>query len=226
MPITALQTLKRKDKTVDNAKRIWDILGKADFSDCGKAGILANIRAESALQSDNVQDSGNRRLDMTDAEYTAAVDNGTYCNFVKDSIGYGLCQWTYWSRKQALRDFAKARGCSVGNLDMQVAFMLQEFKSYGIYDRLKHATSVADATRCMMIEYERPANQSEANVQARVRYGQAFLKQYGKQKSTLDADLAKLVATKVIASPDNWKKIAPTVQYLPELLHNMAEAIR
>lgn len=210
---------------MDYAKRIWDILGKAGFSDCGKAGILANIRAESALRPDNAQDSGNKRLGMTDAEYTTAVDNGTYGNFVKDSIGYGLCQWTYWSRKQALLDFARARGCSVGDLDMQVAFMLQEFKSYGIYDRLKRAASVEDAARCMMIEYERPANQSEANVQVRVRYGQAFFEQYGKQESTLDADLAKLVAAKIITSPAYWKKTAPTVRYLPELLHNMAEVL-
>ena len=48
----------------------------------------------------------------------------------------------------------------------------------------------------------------------------------GAEKSTLDADLAKLVAEKIITSPDYWKKTAPTVRYLPELLHNMAEALR
>ena len=49
---------------------------------------------------------------------------------------------------------------------------------------------------------------------------------YTAEKSTLDADLAKLVAAKVITSPDYWKKTTPTVRYLPELLHNMAEALR
>lgn len=49
---------------------------------------------------------------------------------------------------------------------------------------------------------------------------------YTAEKATLDADLAKLVAAKVITSPDYWKKTAPTVRYLPELLHNMAEALR
>ena len=47
---------------------------------------------------------------MTDAEYTAAVDSGSYTNFVRDSAGYGLAQWTYYSRKQALYDYAKAAG--------------------------------------------------------------------------------------------------------------------
>lgn len=48
----------------------------------------------------------------------------------------------------------------------------------------------------------------------------------GSAKPTLDADLAKLTAAKVITSPDYWKKTAPTVRYLPELLHNMAEALK
>ena len=48
----------------------------------------------------------------------------------------------------------------------------------------------------------------------------------GGAKSSLDADLAKLVAAKVITSPDYWKKTAPTVRYLPELLHNMAEVVQ
>lgn len=49
---------------------------------------------------------------------------------------------------------------------------------------------------------------------------------YAAPTSTLDADLAKLVAAKVITSPDYWKKTAATVLYLPELLHNMAEALK
>ena len=49
---------------------------------------------------------------------------------------------------------------------------------------------------------------------------------YTAEKATLDADLAKLTAAKIITSPDYWKKTAPTVRYLPELLHNMAEAVR
>jgi hypothetical protein len=39
---------------------------------------------------------------MNDASYTVAVDNGSYTNFTHDSAGYGLAQWTYWSRKQGL----------------------------------------------------------------------------------------------------------------------------
>ena len=46
-------------------------------------------------------------LGLTDAEYTAAVDSGSYSNFVRDSSGYGLAQWTYWSRKEAMLNYAR-----------------------------------------------------------------------------------------------------------------------
>lgn len=208
---------------MENAKLIWDILEKEGFNDFGKAGVLANIRAESAMRPNNAQDSGNRRLNMTDEAYTAAVDNGTYTNFVRDAIGYGLCQWTYWSRKKALLDFAKQYGRSVGDLGMQIAYMIREFRSYGILDKLKTSASVYDATKCMMLEFEKPANQSEANVRARVRYGQGFYEQYA--KPSLDTDLKKLVSAGVIKTPEYWKQTAPTVKYLPELIHNMAAVL-
>lgn len=48
---------------------------------------------------------------------------------------------------------------------------------------------------------------------------------YTAEASTLESDLAKLTAAKVIASPAYWRKTAPTVKYLPELLHNMAEKL-
>lgn len=43
---------------------------------------------------------------------------------------------------------------------------------------------------------------------------------------TLEDDLARLAAAKVITSPDYWKKVAPTVKYLPELIRNMAEVLK
>ncbi len=45
-------------------------------------------------------------------------------------------------------------------------------------------------------------------------------------KSQLERDLDGLVAHGVIKTPDYWRKTAPTVKYLPELIHNMAEVLR
>ena len=164
---------------MDNAKRIWDILDASGISDCGKVGILANLKAESALRPDNAQDSGNKRLGMTDAEYTAAVDNGTYTNFARDSIGYGLAQWTYRSRKQALLDFARARGCSIGDLDMQVAYLLRELASYGLLADIKTSVNFAATTKDVMLKFEKPANNSPENVARRVRIACDIATQFG-----------------------------------------------
>lgn len=47
-----------------------------------------------------------------------------------------------------------------------------------------------------------------------------------KKGSTLDDDLDILVKNGVMNTSAYWKAKAPTVQYLPELLHNMAEKLR
>ena len=45
-------------------------------------------------------------------------------------------------------------------------------------------------------------------------------------KATLESDLDVLVKHGIINSPMYWKQKAPQVQYLPELIHNMAEELR
>ena len=88
--------------------------------------LLGNLYAESGLMPNNLQNAYNNKLGKTDAEYTAAVDNGSYGNFVKDSAGYGLAQWTYHTRKAALLEYAKAAGKSIGDLETQLGFLMKE----------------------------------------------------------------------------------------------------
>lgn len=83
-----------------NEEKIWNYLQKQDMNPCGIAGLMGNLFAESGLNPQNLQNSCEKKLGYTDASYTAAVDNGSYTNFTKDSAGYGLAQWTYWLRKQ------------------------------------------------------------------------------------------------------------------------------
>ena len=101
-----------------NEKIIWDFLKSQGLSDAGAAGLMGNLFAESALSPINLQNTYNTKLGLSDDAYTKAVDNGKYKNFVKDSAGYGLAQWTFWSRKQNLLNYAKSKGVSIGNLNM------------------------------------------------------------------------------------------------------------
>ena len=82
-----------------NEERIWNFLKGKGLSDHGVAGLMGNLYAESALNPHNLQNTYEKKLGYTDDAYTAAVDSGDYANFVRDSAGYGLAQWTYWSRK-------------------------------------------------------------------------------------------------------------------------------
>ena len=45
-------------------------------------------------------------------------------------------------------------------------------------------------------------------------------------QNSLDANLAVLQQAGVINTPEYWEATAPNVQYLPDLIHNMAEYIR
>lgn len=160
-------------------KAIWDYLASKGLNACAVAGLMGNLYAESGLNSCNLQNSYNKSLNMTDAQYTAAVDKGSYGNFVKDKAGYGLAQWTYYTRKQALFDYAKKVGASIGNLDMQLAFLWDELQGYKtVINTLKSAGSVRVASDAVLLGFEKPADQSEAVQKKRAEYGEAYYKKY------------------------------------------------
>lgn len=143
-----------------NELTIHDYLQKKGLSEYGIAGLMGNLFAESGLNPRNLQNSYENVLGMNDNAYVAAVDNGTYTNFVQDKAGFGLAQWTFWTRKQALLDFAKASGKSIGDLIMQLDFLWKELSgSYpGVLAVLRAATSVLEASNAVLLNFEKPAN--------------------------------------------------------------------
>lgn len=166
-----------------NDKVIWDYLIDIGLSPYGAAALMGNLYAESALNPFNLQNSGNLKLGMTDEEYTVAVDNGSYSNFVYDSVGYGLAQWTYWSRKESLFNYAKTRRSSIGDLHMQLDFLCTELKGYkAVWNALRAATSIKEASDAVMTGYEKPADQSEPAKQKRAKFGQKFYDLYAKKE--------------------------------------------
>lgn len=163
-----------------NEKRIWDYLTGKGLSQAGAAGLMGNLYAESGLNPQNLQNTYEKKLGYTDTAYTAAVDSGKYKNFVHDSAGYGLAQWTYWSRKQNLLAFARAAGKSIGDLDMQLDFLFEELSTgyKSVLSTLKTATAVRTASDSVLLNFERPANQGEAVKIKRAGYGQTYYDKY------------------------------------------------
>ena len=180
---------------MSNSKIIWDFLKKEGFSDFGVAGLMGNLDAESALRPNNLQDTYSKSLGLSDAEYTTKVDDGSYANFVKDSAGYGLAQWTYWSRKENLLNYAKEKKKSIGDLEMQLEFLIKELKtSYtnSVYNILINATTVQQASDVVLMNFERPANAASKKSQ-RAAMGQVYYDKYAKgvENTTMAANTYK-----------------------------------
>lgn len=63
------------DKTEDTEKAIWDYLMKKIGNAYGVAGLMGNLYAESGLRANNLQNSYEKKLNITNVEYTRLVDD-------------------------------------------------------------------------------------------------------------------------------------------------------
>lgn len=171
---------------MDNDKIIWNFLKTRGFNDYAIAGVMGNMKAESGLRSNNLQGSYEKAFNLTDEEYTDKVDKNVYTNFVHDSAGYGLCQWTYWSRKASLYNWCKTNKCSIGDIYMQLSFFFIELVGTyaSVYKKLQTVTSVREASDLILLKFEKPKDQSEKVQIKRAEYGQKYFDKFSKLKDT------------------------------------------
>lgn len=162
-------------------KKIWDFLKQNGFNDFAIAGLMGNLFAESGLKPTNLENTYNNEFNLSDDEYTEKVDNGTYTNFIKDRAGYGLAQWTYWTRKQNLLNFAKSKNKSIGDLEMQLEFLIKELKESfrSVYNVLKNASSIQQASDVVLMDFERPYD-AATQKSKRAAMGQVYYNKYSK----------------------------------------------
>ena len=148
------------------AKTIWDRLLADIGNEIGVAGLMGNLQAESGLYPDRVQ--GDIPYSSYSKTYTAQVDNGTISeyDFVHNGPndgGYGLAQWTFYTRKQALYNKWKNGGySSIGNVNLACDYLLYELKTTyaGIYDVLKTTSNIRQASDIVLHDFENSADQS------------------------------------------------------------------
>ncbi len=169
-----------EEPVADKDQLVWDMLYSAIKNSYGVAGIMGNLQAESGINSENLQNTGERALGMTDSQYTKAIDDGSYTNFTNDNFGYGIAQWTYSSRKKNLLNYAQKIGSSIGDMAMQLSFLLDElrFEYSSVWYALLNSASVKEASDAFMLKFERPKNQSEENMKRRAELGQRFYDKY------------------------------------------------
>lgn len=150
----------------DNASYIWNYFMDKIGNEYGVAGLMGNLYAESLLYSDIVQ--GDIPYSSYSKEYTAKVDSGEISDydFVHNGPGgggYGLAQWTYYSRKQALYDMYKDGGyTSIGSIELACDYLWYELQNDypGVLETLRNATNVREASDSVLHDFERPADQS------------------------------------------------------------------
>lgn len=136
---------------------IYSNLRQGGLSHNGACAVMGNMYCESLLKSDIVE----KRCSMSDEEYTKAVNTGTIScyQFARDAFGYGLCQWTYWSRKEELWKRTVANGISIADEKAQCEFCIDELKrDYKfLYEALCEDGDLYSLTSRVCKEYERPA---------------------------------------------------------------------
>ena len=163
-----------------NEQKIWEYLIGRGLSPAGVAGIMGNLYAESGLKANNLENRAEKQLGMTDAQYTKAVDDGSYTNFEHDAAGYGLAQWTYHTRKAALKAHADWLNVSIGDMEMQLDFLMKELSENfsGLLKTLKTTTSVKTASDAVLTKFEIPADMSDAVKNRRAEFAQGYFDKY------------------------------------------------
>ena len=140
---------------------IYNRLRAAGLTEAGALGFLGNWDCESNCEPFRVQGDFNPYRTISH-QYTEDVEDGRIPmnQFAHDAKGYGLAQWTYFSRKEGLYDFWKKSGKALDDCEMQVDFALHELAS-GEYLPVDHAVrNLNDLYACVKIictQYERPA---------------------------------------------------------------------
>ena len=159
-----------------NTQTVCLTLKQSGASDNGIAGVMSNINFESGFLSTNLENKYEQILGYNDQSYTTAVDNGSYNNFANDSAGYGLCQWTYSTRKAALLNSAKSNGVSIGDVGNQISFLFRELKNgySGLYNAIMSGSESVDSIASNFCHnFENPANHTQCDT-TRVSYARSY----------------------------------------------------
>lgn len=171
-------------------EKIWSFLLSRIGNECGVAALMGSLYVESRLNPVCLQDSYSRRNNITSEEYTKMVDEGRINreDFAHDGAGYGIAQWTYYSRKEALYSSVKSAKKSIGDLDAQLEFLWKEIQTYKtVMEAMKNATDVYTPAAVITRRFEKPAKITEVFIQTRAKLGETYLNKYASKGQRVKA---------------------------------------
>ena len=153
-----------------SAQTIFEQLRKAGCTVTGALALMGNWQCESGLEACRVQ--GDFQSDrLKSKNYASRIDNALVSDeeWIADGLGWGLAQWTYFSRKSSLLRFCRKRSISVANETAQVDFAISELQSSfsTVWSALTKAKEedLYSTVELVCRRYEAPAFN---NIQARV----------------------------------------------------------
>ncbi len=150
------------------AKYCWERMLDLIGNEIGTAALLGNWVRESYMLPMIVQGDTLNNYSYS-VDYTAKVDAGTITReqFTRSGPrggGYGLAQWTYYTRKEGLYDTHTSTGKSIGSAYVGCEWAKKELQTgyTSTLTELQNATDLYVATGYVMRHYEQPADQSDA----------------------------------------------------------------
>lgn len=173
------------DFLLNYEKRYWDDFMLRIRNEYGVAGLMGNLDKESGLIPYRKQGDLTPPY-LASQTYTINIDNGTITqnDFVHDSIGYGVAQWTFYTRKQQLYNFYKDSGQSIGSYELSLKMLFYELENAykETLDVLKTATSIRQASNYVLHNYLKPADQSPEEEENRFLLSQEIYEKYSGSK--------------------------------------------
>lgn len=139
---------------------IYDTLRSCGLTQAAALGMLGNWYCESNCEPQRVQGDFSPYRSIS-KQYVSDITTGKISRdqFAHDQKGFGLAQWTYFSRKYALYDYWKTSGRTLDDPVLQTVFAMTElFDDFpGLLRFLQTTSDIYTATSRICREFERPA---------------------------------------------------------------------
>ena len=160
----------------EKEKTCWDFLvGEAGMTEAGAAGLMGNLYAESGIESVIYENAFKPTVGLTDQEYVDWVNDGRYSEdkFINDAVGFGLAQWTYYTRKEALLNACRGR---IGDFNCQLGYLKVELMNHftGVDSVLKSSNDVRECALKVLFDFETPVDQSSSVQDYRAGLAQGY----------------------------------------------------
>jgi hypothetical protein len=191
--------------TTANDQLIWNFFRNRGLNVFAAAGIMGNLFSESNMRPTIVERArwhvvrdnhgmpgliarpAHTNHEM-DEWYTNAVNSGVITREAfQDGVGYGVSQWTFWSRKAAMHDFIRNfheernMPFNIGCLDAQLHYFWHELTTdfrTTVFLPLQNVNCLFEASNIVLMRFMRPADQGLSVQGRRAGYTLGYYNRY------------------------------------------------